>query len=266
MAVTQFLKKIEDDVHVGSVTVKAYDVQLAALTKRLTPELNVLYTSGYDGFRPTAGMSIYEQLETQMKKMKTLSGLIQAYHATSGDMATAEALHTEQTVCVAAGVIVSNVVSSTVCARKFQEQRELENFDVCAELMDPTKEVDMGVGKLSEEKKKELQGSVLLVQVINLLKAGTEIPKEKKEEHEAAVCKGADTLHKFLQALKNKSVKVLDEDLERDVARLTVLVQVAVYSKEVVVPEAELVPRQNSEFASSVFKCCSAGALSNVLA
>lgn len=198
-------------MHIRSITFKTYESQLAALTKRLTPELSVLYTQGYDGNMPTPGMNIYEELEAQMKKMRPLRGLIQAYHATQGKMATAEALRREQTFCQVAGVTVSSVLS---------------------DIVDPSKEVDMGLGKLDDYDKKELQSNVILVQVINLLRSGTGIPKEEKEERERVVLKATDSLHNILQSPTNKSVKVLDEDLERDVNRRTVLAQVAVCGKD----------------------------------
>jgi hypothetical protein len=231
LSIKQFLNKVEDDTSIQAITLKLYEQKSQELTKRLTPELNTLYTHGYDGVKATPGMKIYEELEAQMKQMQPLSNFFQAYHASTGELASAAALRREQARCQEAGVRLSRVVSSTICARHFEEQRVNGEYDTCADIVNPASNNEMGLGQLgqdADEQKKELQSSVVLVQVVNVLKVGTEILKDKKEEREAAVVKATDSLHLLMQALKQRSVKILDEDLERDVNRLTLLTDVAV--------------------------------------
>ena len=58
LGVTHFFKKVEEDVAWASVSEKVFSGHMKKLTDRLSPDLNVLYTQGYDGQTPTAGRSL----------------------------------------------------------------------------------------------------------------------------------------------------------------------------------------------------------------
>ena len=58
MGVTHFFKKVEEDIAWASVNEKIFGAHLKKLTDRLSPDLNVLYTQGYDGQNATPGRSL----------------------------------------------------------------------------------------------------------------------------------------------------------------------------------------------------------------
>lgn len=95
LGVAQFFKKVEDDASWTSVSQNIYDAQMKKLTDRLTPDLNVLYSQGYDSVTQTAGVRCYEEFEQHMAKLKSLEGLIKSFYSTEGDWAKALALQLE---------------------------------------------------------------------------------------------------------------------------------------------------------------------------
>lgn len=228
LGITQMLKKVEDDAQIIAVTQKVFDSQMSKIESRLTPELSVLYTQGYDGTTATPGVRVYEELDRQRTKLKSIEGLIKNFSATEGEGSTADALFVEYKVARNAGVNIAPVVWTTVCARGFKECLDAQKYNECAEILDSSFNHEYGVSHMSSaEQAATLQSQLLLVNIVGLLKTGTEVPKEKTEELKVATHAAAGILSELIKAVTERGLAILDKVMDPDVKRMELIAAVA---------------------------------------
>ena len=227
LGITQMLKKVEDDAQFSVVTQKTFASHLSKVEGRLTPELSILYTQGYDGTNATPGVHMYEELEKQRKKMKSIEGLIRSFAATEGVDSSADALNEEQHLATAAGVNVAPIVRTTVSARGFKECLDAKKYSECAEILDKSSDHVYSVKHMpSCEQAEALQSQLLLVNIVSLLKAGTEVAKDNENELKAATHAATGILSELLKAMNERGCAILDKAMDHDIKRLELLVPV----------------------------------------
>jgi len=239
LGVTQMLKKVEDNAQLAMVTQKLFRSHLSKVESRLTPELAALYTHGYDGTNVTPGVRMYEELDKQLAKLKSLEGLIRCFAATEGKDSTAQALEAEHKLATDAGIVVASVVQTSVCARGFKECLDAHKFSECAEILDRSSDHVYGVSHMpSEEQASSLQSQLMLVNIVGLLKTGTEIAKDKTDEIKVATRTAAGILSELFKAVNAAGCEVSDKVMDTSVKRLERLVHIA--TSKAPIPEETL--------------------------